>query len=155
MAAKKRRVLSTQTPLKPKHFYFKNIVCSTGEIAPDYEAYLQTNHWRTLRRKIYDLKKHKCQKCKKTISNYQVHHLSYERIGNEFISDLKLLCYDCHEKIHAKKTKAPKLLKNKQITREREIANILLKRQKIHCHTGKYYNPKEALKIYPVEIISQ
>jgi arsenate reductase-like glutaredoxin family protein len=153
--AKKRHVLPIKVHVENKHFYFKNILCSTGEIAPDYEAYLQTNHWRTLRRKIYDLRKHKCQKCKKTISDYQVHHLSYARIGHELLGDLMLLCYDCHEKIHAQKSKTPKAVRQKQITREKAIVDILLEKQKSRYHTGKYYNSKEALKIYPVEIVSQ
>ena len=64
-----------------KNLSFKNIVCSTGEIANNYTEYLMTQHWRCLRKIIYELKKQKCQKCHKEIQEYNVHHLTYKRIG--------------------------------------------------------------------------
>ena len=30
----------------------------------------------------------------------QVHHLTYERLGNERDEDLKVLCWACHEREH-------------------------------------------------------
>lgn len=33
--------------------------------------------------------------------NCHVHHLTYERIGNELVSDLLVVCGECHEQIHA------------------------------------------------------
>ena len=133
-----------------KHFSFKNIVCSTGEIALDYEAYLQTNHWRTLRKQIYDDRNQKCQKCKKVISDYHVHHVTYERIGKERKSDLKLFCYKCHEKVHLKKDKnRTKASSKKRLT----IATILSEKPKEHFYAGKYYNASEAKKVYPVQVI--
>ena len=33
-------------------------------------------------------------------ANLQVHHLNYERVGNERDDDLILLCHRCHEGVH-------------------------------------------------------
>lgn len=133
-----------------KHMTFKNIVCETGEIAVDYVAYLLTNHWRSLRFKIYDLRKHKCERCKKAIHLFHVHHKSYKHIGFERLGELMLVCYDCHEAIHKRKdSKRSKQVKKKQ----KEINNVLAENKevkKIYC--GKYYNAKEAKKASAVTI---
>lgn len=132
-----------------KHIGFKNIVCETGEIAVDYAAYLMTNHWRTLRSKIYDLRKHTCERCKKKISLYHVHHKSYKHIGNERLGELMLVCYECHEILHKKKdAKRVKQTKNKQ----KDINDVLAEKKKKSIYCGKYYNPKTANIKSPVTI---
>lgn len=42
-----------------------------------------------------------CEKCRST-KRLQVHHKTYERLGHEKMSDLKLLCNSCHGKEHNK-----------------------------------------------------
>jgi 5-methylcytosine-specific restriction endonuclease McrA len=133
-----------------KHIGFKNIVCETGEIAPDYTAYLLTNHWRTLRLKIYDLRKRTCERCKKKISLYHVHHKSYKHIGYERNGELMLVCYGCHEILHKKKdAKRVRQAKKKQ----KDINNVLAEKKKKSIYCGKYYDPKIANKPSPVTVI--
>ena len=43
-------------------------------------------------------KRPKCQKCKE--QGTQIHHLTYERVGNEKLTDLVLLCDKCHMDVH-------------------------------------------------------
>jgi hypothetical protein len=140
-----------------KTFTFKNIECSTGEIAKDYESYLLTKHWMQLRKTIYNKRNHKCDRCKKEIVHFQLHHITYKRIGKERMSDIRLLCFDCHELIHLKKDikREKKRIKIKnQIKEIKRITNDIdnVTKTKIRC--GKYYDQKESRKIYPVEIIN-
>ena len=64
-----------------------------------HEAYLKTGKWAVLRIKALTRDDYTCQGCleKKAV---QVHHITYENIGNEFCFELISLCDDCHEKIH-------------------------------------------------------
>ena len=66
-----------------------------------YVQYLQTPHWRDVRKRFWNSKLHKgkCYACGAT-QNLQVHHKTYKRIGNERMNDLLLLCGDCHKETH-------------------------------------------------------
>jgi len=133
-----------------KHFSFKNILCSSGEIAKTYDDYLLTQHWRLLRLQIYELREHKCEKCKQIISVFHVHHITYARIGHERKSDLKLLCYKCHEKLHMDKDIRKQKIK---VKKQKAILKVLKDTKTIKYHPGKYYNYKEASKTNPVTTI--
>lgn len=64
-----------------------------------YELVTKTDCWK-LRREAY-LKKNKwCEVCGNSMLDLQVHHLTYERIGNELDSDLVGLCRPCHALLH-------------------------------------------------------
>lgn len=66
----------------------------------DYDRYLHSPHWQETKQKRLDLDEHKCAFCKST-ENLNVHHLTYDRIGNENVRhDLVTLCQDCHKKLH-------------------------------------------------------
>ncbi len=67
----------------------------------DYAKYLKTNAWHKKRKEILDIRGHKCEEpgCGAT-TNLQVHHLTYERLYHERISDFKVLCRKHHEKVH-------------------------------------------------------
>jgi hypothetical protein len=64
-----------------------------------YKEYLQTQHWQKLRLQALKKAWYRCQLCngKKPLD---VHHRTYERRGEEHISDLTVLCRECHEKYH-------------------------------------------------------
>ena len=63
-----------------------------------YNEYLQTKHWKNVRTKILD-KIHKCQLCSSKY-NLQIHHNTYENLGEERYEDLIVLCENCHNKFH-------------------------------------------------------
>ena len=66
----------------------------------DYYEYLQSKEWQIVRRKRLQIDGYKCQMCG-TGKNLQVHHISYEHLGQEKeIDDLVTLCKECHQKVH-------------------------------------------------------
>lgn len=64
----------------------------------DYRAYLASDKWRSLREQVLARDNHQCQTCLST-ECLEVHHKTYERLGDEALSDLITLCHDCHEVI--------------------------------------------------------
>lgn len=68
----------------------------------EYREYLQTPHWQKIKVLMY--KKHHgcCQNCGRK-TTLDVHHLTYENIGHENLKQLKLLCRDCHYRMHRMK----------------------------------------------------
>ena len=64
-----------------------------------YSKYLASERWKELRDAKLCEVGDKCQRCKRR-SNLQVHHLTYERLGHERLTDLQVLCESCHEKAH-------------------------------------------------------
>jgi 5-methylcytosine-specific restriction endonuclease McrA len=66
-----------------------------------YDKYLASPEWLALRRAVLKRDGHLCQGCLQNAAT-QVHHLTYERVGDEMLFDLVSVCKACHEKIHAK-----------------------------------------------------
>ena len=65
----------------------------------EYDEYLQSDHWlETVRIKRW-VEGNKCEICGSP-HKLQVHHLTYERLGRENLSDLQLVCEYHHKKIH-------------------------------------------------------
>jgi len=65
----------------------------------DYMEYLKTDWWKHRRKKFINKFKIKdCYCCKESFR--EVHHCSYDRIGNEKDKDLVLLCNKCHNEVH-------------------------------------------------------
>lgn len=65
----------------------------------DYHEYLQSEGWKVRRQWKLEAAGDRCQLCDAT-HHLQVHHRTYERLGNERISDLIVLCEGCHRKFH-------------------------------------------------------
>lgn len=67
----------------------------------DYHHYLLSEEWKNKRRDVLAFWEYRCVLCYSD-ENVQVHHRTYERIGNERFTDLILLCDACHAKFHDK-----------------------------------------------------
>lgn len=63
------------------------------------EVYLKSAHWKSFRKIALASHGRMCAKCC-SFKRLQVHHLTYERLGRELISDVQVLCFDCHKKEH-------------------------------------------------------
>ena len=66
----------------------------------NYKEYLQSYLWyerRDLMLRLFP----KCSKCNKKAT--EVHHLTYDNVGNEGKRDLLCLCRKCHKQIHGVK----------------------------------------------------
>lgn len=64
-----------------------------------YQDYLASDQWQALRRKALKRDKWLCQGCLEAAAEH-VHHMTYERLGNELLCDLVSLCGDCHQICH-------------------------------------------------------
>lgn len=66
-----------------------------------YNFYVNKRHprWLAVREKAIKKYGNKCMACGST-SNIHVHHATYERLYNEKIGDLRVLCASCHEYLH-------------------------------------------------------
>lgn len=67
-----------------------------------YEVYLKSDHWQNLRQIVLERAGHKCQVCANEYG-LKVHHNTYKNRGHEDLSDLCVLCGQCHEIIHKKR----------------------------------------------------
>lgn len=74
----------------------------------DYLDYIESPAWKRKRsNKIVEQTKRGkvcCEDCKRSISyrSLQVHHETYARLGSERLTDLSVLCNECHAKRHGK-----------------------------------------------------
>jgi hypothetical protein len=66
-----------------------------------YDKYLSSDEWKTQAERIKQRDNYTCQICKCNKAQ-QVHHLTYERVGNEDDNDLIAVCTPCHQLIHHK-----------------------------------------------------
>ncbi len=67
-----------------------------------YERYIQSPQWKAQREAALARAKHCCQLCgvSKWSAQLEVHHLTYENLGNELPADLMVLCEKCHQGTH-------------------------------------------------------
>jgi hypothetical protein len=66
----------------------------------DYYKYIQTQAWEETRQKVFRRDGFRCVICNEA-KDLNVHHITYENLGAEKVSDLVTLCRDCHEHIHS------------------------------------------------------
>lgn len=60
-----------------------------------YEEYLRSDHWKARSNVARVRDGHRCRDCYSR-ENLDVHHLTYERLGEERNGDLITLCRGCH-----------------------------------------------------------
>ena len=66
-----------------------------------YNEYLRSDTWAARRAKVIRRENGICQGCMEA-QGTQVHHLTYDRVCRELLTDLALLCDACHENAHDK-----------------------------------------------------
>jgi hypothetical protein len=66
--------------------------------AEEYKIYLLSKHWQQWRLEVLAFWEHRCALCYSR-ENVEVHHRTYERLGNERLTDCIVLCARCH-KLH-------------------------------------------------------
>lgn len=71
-----------------------------------YRKYLQSDTWKAISRKRYEIDGYKCCMCGccgTSLNPLEVHHLSYRHLyheENRIYEDLITLCHCCHKQIH-------------------------------------------------------
>ena len=66
-----------------------------------YQGYLASPQWHTKRQLVIRRANGVCEGCG-TNRATQVHHTTYEHVGDEFLWELRAVCDDCHSRIHNK-----------------------------------------------------
>ena len=67
--------------------------------AEEKQQYLQSAEWYELRTLVFARDNHTCQSCGSNES-LNCHHILYDRLGKEDMSDLTTLCTNCHTTLH-------------------------------------------------------
>jgi 5-methylcytosine-specific restriction endonuclease McrA len=67
----------------------------------DYRAYLRSDHWLDIRRRVLQRAQGLCEGCLRRRAT-QVHHLTYAHAGAEFLWELVAVCEQCHARVHGK-----------------------------------------------------
>lgn len=89
------------------------------------EVYLRSDHWRATRLAALERAGNRCQVCNAD-KRLDVHHRTYERIGNERPEDLTVLCRGCHELYHESRRRTPKRSKpSRRVPQKRSAAETL------------------------------
>lgn len=70
-----------------------------------YVAYLKTDHWDRVRRAELRAAEYRCRLCYAQ-TGLEVHHRSYERLGEERPADVFAICGTCHSRQHGTTRKA-------------------------------------------------
>ena len=65
-----------------------------------YQDYLRTPEWNYRRREMVKNAERRCERCGRYSPSLNVHHRTYERLGNELAEDLEVLCAGCHSREH-------------------------------------------------------
>ena len=68
----------------------------------EYNAYLQSDKWKVIRRKVLERCRRVCEGCMAAWAT-QIHHTTYAHLGDEFLFELLGLCDACHARWHGKK----------------------------------------------------
>ena len=94
---------------KPKPEPFVPYSDSTPEVEPikqlmfisakDKLEYMQSEKWRTLKFSRLMIAQYKCESCG-SFHNLNLHHITYERLTQEVLEDVAILCEVCHTKLH-------------------------------------------------------
>jgi 5-methylcytosine-specific restriction endonuclease McrA len=66
----------------------------------DYNEYMKSPAWDKKRRARLKKDNYTCQDCDAKDKPLDVHHITYERLGRERMSDLISVCRNCHEERH-------------------------------------------------------
>lgn len=84
----------------------------------DYEdKYLKSSPWQAFRKRVLEVQKvklggcNRCEQCLMVVSadklhDLHVHHLTYERLGDERFEDVLIICRECHDEIHLRDAKS-------------------------------------------------
>lgn len=64
-----------------------------------YSTYLKSEHWKNF---SDGMRFKRCFCCDKSNNNHQIHHVSYDRLGEELPNDVITVCGACHILIHDK-----------------------------------------------------
>lgn len=75
----------------------------------NYRETLRSKRWRQLKWRRLVLAGFACERChtefvgrgpKQAMRYFELHHITYERVGAEWLDDVRVLCKACHGIVH-------------------------------------------------------
>jgi hypothetical protein len=106
----------------------------------NYYEYIKSPEWKNKREWALKFADYKCQVCR-SVKNLNVHHSTYQNLGEEKPGDIIVLCKDCHEKFHNKLPETPKAVVPTQMLTCEEKKTILFEKIKRY-ESGETDEPK-------------
>lgn len=89
-----------------------------------YEAFIQSDAWRVIRKRALDHYGAACQACGRE-DDLHVHHAIYHRFGGgELVTDLRILCQAHHTLVHQRHDLLSNSTKNLRATTDNVIAEL-------------------------------
>ena len=73
-------------------------VTANTEWRKAYEKHLKSAKWKNTKSDLMKMRGKKCEVCGQYSPKLELHHITYERLGNESAKDLLILCAPCHKK---------------------------------------------------------
>lgn len=70
-----------------------------------YVEYLKSPQWQDIRQRVFERCCGICEGCEKNMAT-EVHHLTYDNVGNELLFELVGVCKSCHDRIHPQRNTA-------------------------------------------------
>lgn len=64
-----------------------------------YNAHIRSPRWARIKALVHERAGRICEGCRANPS-WEIHHRTYEHLGDEFIFELVALCVGCHERFH-------------------------------------------------------
>lgn len=103
---------------------------NSGKI--DKKKYMQSSEWKNKRKLVLCRDDNTCQICGIKEVIFDVHHLSYDRFGNEYLFDLVTLCKNCHMSMHPDLDilKTKRNYKKKKSTNKKELYTVTPMRER-------------------------
>lgn len=68
----------------------------SSEMRSFYLRVISSPRWKWMKQRLVEARGNKCEGCGESGCRLELHHDTYERLGRELPSDLRLLCSDCH-----------------------------------------------------------
>ena len=98
-------LLIEQTGSSPKDGKYKHFAApSIGKHRYErWQTYMKSRAWSNFKKRVYKQRGNICERCGTIDGEKHVHHLTYERLGSEKLTDCVILCVPCHNQIHSKR----------------------------------------------------
>src|SRR5205807_4467434 len=107
-----------------------------------YASYLQSDAWREKREMVFARSGGLCEGCRLKRA-VQVHHLTYEHLGNELLWELAAVCLDCHNMVHGDEISSGYLLGNRRAAAELSSGPLLHDMPKVFASTKQGTSEKQ------------
>ena len=154
-------VCKTGAPASPRARGFRRHLALQRLGFKDYAAYIRSSAWADVKRRYRASDLPQDCFCGET-EGLQLHHLTYERVGREELTDLSPLCADCHSMIHVLERRGDLtldlvgLVNKKRAEREREhgeLARMTQRRAQEDPWVDVFHNsdPNKVLDSYSSE----